>query len=210
MAKWSDHGEGEASGPSRSAARNEASETERDAALASNSAAARPHQSDVLEGLYKNHWHDLCRFVKASFGAGPPDPEDVAQLAFLRVAKLGNAAAIENPKSYLWRAARNIVLSEWKTRAQRSSFATEVEESHLAGRGADFSPEIVLLAKEQIEIVDKVVAAMPEKRRQMLLMHRLDGMTFAEIARRLDRSQTNVKKQVARAMAEIEVALSEK
>jgi RNA polymerase sigma factor (sigma-70 family) len=39
-----------------------------------------------LSDLYRVHWQGLCGYVRAQFGPGPPEPEDVAQ-----------SAAAENP-----------------------------------------------------------------------------------------------------------------
>ena len=166
-------------------------------------------QANVLVGLYREHWRELCRYLAATFGPGPPEPEDVAQLAFARVAAHRNFDAIENPKAFLWRTAHNIAVSEKRSQSVRRRRADEVQQTSLAAEGDDFTPERVLVAKEQIAAISAVLNAMPAKRRRMLVLNRIEGLSFAEIARRTGLSQTAVKKHVARAMIDLDAALAE-
>lgn len=168
-----------------------------------------PVGSNVLVGLYREHWRELCRYLAATFGPGPPEPEDVAQLAFARVAAHRDFDAIENPKAFLWRTAYNIAVSEKRSQSVRRRRADEVKQTSLAAEGDDFTPERVLVAKEQIAAISAVLEAMPVKRRRMLVLNRIEGLSFAEIARRTGLSQTAVKKHVARAMIDLDAALAE-
>jgi RNA polymerase sigma-70 factor (ECF subfamily) len=47
--------------------------------------------------------------------------------------------------------------------------------------------------------LEEAVAAMPAKQREIFLAHRLDDMSYAEIARRTDLSVPQVERQMARA-----------
>ena len=175
-------------------------------------AAAAPDgsvQANVLVRLYREHWRELCRYLAATFGPGPPEPEDVAQLAFARVAAHRDFDAIENPKAFLWRTAHNIAVSEKRSQSVRRRRVDEVVQTGLAAEGDDFTPERVLVAREQIAAVSAVLEAMPAKRRRLRVLNRIEGLSFAEIARRTGLSQTAVKKHVARAMIDLDAALAE-
>ncbi|MEM9682109.1 MAG: sigma-70 family RNA polymerase sigma factor [Pseudomonadota bacterium] len=162
-----------------------------------------------LDRFYRAHWRELCRYIAASFGQGPPEPEDVAQLAFARIAAHRDVAAIGNLKAFLWATARNIVLSEKRSQSVRRRRSKEVGEFFFADGGDDLSAERVLLAREQLAVVRAALASMPAKRRRMLVLHRIEGLSFAEIARRTGLSQTAVKKHVARAMVDLDAMLDE-
>ena len=172
-------------------------------------AADAPAHANVLGGLYREHWRELCRYLTATFGPGPPEPEDVAQLAFARVAAHRHFDAIENPKAFLWRTAHNIAVSEKRSQSVRRRRADEVKQTSLTAEGDDFTPERVLVAREQIAAISAVLEGMPAKRRRMLVLNRIEGLSFAEIARRTGLSQTAVKKHVARAMIDLDAALAE-
>lgn len=67
-----------------------------------------------FEQAYRQYWSKLCKYVNTKFGPGPPDPEDVAQLAFTRYAALENPAEVKNPRAYLYSTARNIVFDHYR------------------------------------------------------------------------------------------------
>lgn len=180
-----------------------------DARSGSRSGSDGPAEPHVLERLYRNHWRDLCRYIAATFGQGPPEPEDVAQLAFARIAAHRDVAAIGNLKAFLWATARNIVLSEKRSQSVRRRRSQEVGEFFFAAGGDDFTAERVLLAREQVAVIRTVLATMPAKRRRLFVLHRIEGLSFAEIARRTGFSQTAVKKHVARAMIDLDAMLDE-
>ncbi len=80
-----------------------------------------------LKQLYERYWSDLCRHIRATFGAGPPDPQDVAQSAFARFLSIDDRQAVENPRAFLYTTARNIALDV--TRHHKHAQSTFVERS---------------------------------------------------------------------------------
>lgn len=55
--------------------------------------------------------------------------------------------------------------------------------------------------------LETALANMPRNQRQIFLAHRLDGMSFAEIARRTGLSQRQVERRMARALAKLDKQL---
>ena len=163
----------------------------------------------TLASLHRDHWGDLCRYLMATFGQGPPEPEDIAQRAFARVAAHGDFRSIRNPKAFLWRIAQNIAVSEKRSQAVRRRQPQDIGGGSLPSPGDAVTPERVLVAKEQMAAIVATLDAMPAKRRRMLVLNRIEGLSFAEIARRTGLSQTAVKKHVARAMIDLDAALAE-
>lgn len=68
-------------------------------------------ESDALAGLYERYRRELVAFVRMKVG-GPPEPEDVAQQAFVNYAALDDPAAVRNPRAFLYRTAANIVTNQ--------------------------------------------------------------------------------------------------
>lgn len=160
-----------------------------------------------LEELYRRHWRDVIRYVARTFGAGPPSPEDVAQQAFLRLAASGTAVAVRNPKAFLFRSARNVVIDEHRRHAAQRAFIDGGGADAITGfDGGD--AERALSAKQRLAVVAQAIQAMAPQRRRSFLMHRLQGYTFVEIARRTGYSESGVKKHVTLALDEIERAVA--
>ena len=65
------------------------------------------------------------------------------------------------------------------------------------------------VGRQFLGLISSALWSMPHKRRRLLLMNRVDGLSYAEIARREGLSATVVKKHVAKALAGCQQALRE-
>jgi len=159
-----------------------------------------------MERLYRAHWSDLCNFIRWKFGGGPPDPEDIAQGAFLRLAALPEPEAIQNPFAFLERVASNLVLDDIRRSRAR---AHSVQELRVVGGGeGDDRPgcERELIGREEMALVIERLKAMPATRRRILILNRVHGLSFAEIGRRMGISGPAVRKHLVRAMQDLQAA----
>lgn len=160
-----------------------------------------PSSQRTIERAYRRWWSELCRVVERQFGAGPPDPEEAVQAAFEKFAGLEDPASVENPRAYLHASARNYVL-DWKRRAAvRMAAGETVKVIEGCEASAEIDSERVLIAKEQLSLVDAAVRAMEPKRREVLILHSVHGLPYSEIARRMDLSETRVRQLMASALA---------
>lgn len=158
---------------------------------------------DQIEGLYNEHFVPLVKWLGARFGAGPPDPEDVAQRAFVNLADRGAIDDIKNPKAFLWRSARNILLSERRLQSTHTNSIASLEALFSRPEGDILDPNRVLIAKEVLEIMNRVVEQMPTRRRRAFILRRIEGLSYAEITQRLGLTRSNAAKHVVKATAEI-------
>lgn len=169
--------------------------------------AVAGRQHGLLGDVYRRYWLEVCRYVGRTFGAGPPDPEDVAQTAFTRFAALEDPGRVENPKAFLFATARNIVVDHHRREATRNGYAREQVAAAREDAIDAVDPERVLLAKERLALLEEVLWRMPRKRRRMLIMSRFDGLSYAEISRRTGVSLSVVRRHVERGIADFQKAL---
>ncbi|MBH0113448.1 sigma-70 family RNA polymerase sigma factor [Novosphingobium sp. YJ-S2-02] len=162
---------------------------------------------EELDRLYRGYRDRLRRYVAASFGPGPPDPEDVVQIAFEKFAVREDRHSIESPEAFLARSARNYVLDQRRRQKVRSDHAEG--EKILGAVHDDCDAERVLSAKQRWQILERTIRAMDPRRQQVLIMNRIHGVSYAEIARRLKCSPTLVKMHAAQALVQCERALRE-
>src|ERR1700731_4989170 len=78
--------------------------------ISGSSEAARQSRTDVYDA-YVRHESSLKRFIMR-FMRGSPDVEDIAQEAFLRAYTVERSRPIEQPKSFLFRIAKHLALSQ--------------------------------------------------------------------------------------------------
>jgi RNA polymerase sigma factor (sigma-70 family) len=154
--------------------------------------------NEFLDALYRTHQRDLCAYVRRKFGAGPPEPEEVAQAAFARFAALDDRDAIPNPKAYLMLTARNLVIDAHRREATAAAAARNIrvieENNH------DLSAEDVLSSREELERLAGIISQLKPKQRIAFLMHRIDGLSYAEIARQMRISEAGARLLVNRAL----------
>lgn len=159
-------------------------------------AAGVAHRT-LVEAVYRRHWDEICRYVRRAFGSGPPEPEDVAQAAFVKFAGVEEPQGIGNPRAFLFRTAHNLAIDERRKRGRGE--AVLADPAVVDVEGLDFSPEDVLVTRDELERLNQAIAQLKPPQRAALLMHRLDGLSYAEIGRRLGMSPSGATHLVERA-----------
>lgn len=163
------------------------------------------HAHDGVEALYRRYRYSILRYIESAFGNGPPDPEDAVQAAFERFANLENRNVIHNPEAFLKRSARNFVLDHRRAHKVRNAHAAL--EYDLGDDTDDLNAERVLSSKERFAIMERVIRGLDQRRRDVLVMNRIQGISCAEIARQLGCSQTLVKMRLMEAVTLCQRAL---
>lgn len=168
-----------------------------------------------LRTLAQSYCERCVAYLRHKYGAGPPDPEDCAQQALAQLAKLdwNVIASITSPKSFFYRAAENILISQKRRDATRKRHALEIRAGLFQdgfGEGAYFDPQRVLMGREELAVIEKVIRGMPQRRQQCFVMHRFEELSFAEIARRLRVSETTVCGHVESGLRDIKQAIDAK
>jgi RNA polymerase sigma factor (sigma-70 family) len=128
------------------------------------------------------------------------DAHDLAQEAFLRYLQLPNVSLLRNPKGYLFRIAVNLI-SEWQLRRDRS---TVTFNSDLADKRSSVLQDATTDVSEQLssrEHLLKILEQIPPTYRRVLLMNKAQGLSYWEIAEKLNVAPETVLKYLARATA---------
>lgn len=157
-----------------------------------------------VEALYRQHFQEILGFIARKVGEGPPDPEDVAQQTFEAIAKHKAPETIENKRAYLFRTAANAITSFRRHAAVELRFAKyDLGVQKIFGEGDGLSPERVLLDRENIDLVVAAIEKLPRRRRRLLLLNRIEGVSYAALARRYNVTEGTIRKQVGKAMTEL-------
>ncbi|MEM1019146.1 MAG: sigma-70 family RNA polymerase sigma factor [Pseudomonadota bacterium] len=163
----------------------------------------------TFEALYQDNAAVLANNLRKLFGAGPPDPEDIVQQAFQKVLERDTLEDIDSLPNYLWRTARNIMITAKRKDDTRSNRDFDVEQIFFPTKGVSLSPENVFSARNQLARINDVLAAMPKTRQRAFYLHRIDGLSISETARRLGLSRSAITKHIVKAAKEIDQALAE-
>lgn len=158
---------------------------------------------DKISGLYSRYAGQLTASLRKNFGDGPPDPDDIAHQAFQKLLERDDLNKIANLRAYLWRTARNLVLAKKRSQVSRSRYDFEVEQLFFPLKDDVSTPERILVAKEQLEAISDVLAEMPEKRRRVVILSRVEGLSVTDIARRLGISRPTASVHLSKGMADL-------
>lgn len=138
-------------------------------------------------------WSRLRRQI-ASLSGRPQDASDYLNDAYLRLSEHG--PPIRNFEAFMVRIAVNLARDEHR-RQRRRNVSTDEDLSAIADAGP--TPEEMLDVRQRLSAVHATLSRLNPRTRQVLLMHRLDGLRYREIAERLGISESAVEKHVAKA-----------
>lgn len=130
--------------------------------------------------------------------------EDLAQDAFVKVAAAVEAGEVQHLQPFLYQTARNLAfdhLRKQKVRAlvhPRPNAALEAAVD--AVPTADPSPETQTLDRDRVRRFQAALADLPDRARQVLVLHRLHGLPLAEISRRFGVTERTIAKDLALAL----------
>lgn len=160
-------------------------------------AACPPADLQVLD-LYRNHFDELRKFLGRRLDCQEAG-RDAAQEIFLRLLLKPPAASIRNPRAFLLRSARNLLIDLSRATQNRPKLVV-IEEAPpgLADPLAD--PARIVMAREQLRLLGAGIESLPPKCREVFFLHRFDALPQSEIANRLSISTKMVEKHLANAM----------
>ncbi len=144
--------------------------------------------------LFQQHFAGLCGFLYRLYGAGPPEPEDVAQEAFSVLSGLKDSSHIEQPKAFLYKVAINIALKARRTNQQLPIKAPVETLDLLLSETAD--PEQHLQQQQGLQQIATAIAGLTEKQRFILLASRIQGKTYSQIAAQTGWSLADISRQL--------------
>ena len=145
---------------------------------------------------FKKSQLSLRNFI-SRYVISPQDIDDVSQETFLRAYKAEQEKEIEHPKAFLFRIAKNLMLSEFSSKARKITNYIEDYDSSEELLNTDHL-ESNVMAQQKLGIYCEAVASLPTQCRRVVIMKKVYGMQNKEIARRLELSVSTVEKHLTK------------
>ncbi len=135
-------------------------------------------------------------------GVGPREVEDLAQEVFVVLHRNWLTLDLTRPlRPYLFEVAFRIVC------AHRRRQAREIPHPDLDAPDTGASPEGLLQSKQSIELLMAALERVPLPRRAVVVMHDLDGVPIADVARRMSLSRFGTYARLRKARKELASAV---
>jgi RNA polymerase sigma factor (sigma-70 family) len=129
----------------------------------------------------------------------PDDGEDLVQEVFLRMLNYRHTYRDDSRfETWMFRIARNARIDSFR-KTRRGEPLAAVRDTV----NPDPGPEENLVNKTETVLLRRALAALPDDKREVLMLSRFENMQFREIARILDEKETTVKVRAHRAVREL-------
>lgn len=139
--------------------------------------------------------------------ASSDEASDLVHETFARVLGQGLRSGIANPAGYLTRIAQNLLRDRAKFMRRRSAeLHIPTDDAVLAG-----TDQIRLLeVRDMLDRIEQAMLELPLRDREIFMAHRLEGLTYGEIAERTGCTVKMVEKAIGRAVLELDRALDQR
>ncbi|GAA4830001.1 RNA polymerase sigma-70 factor [Algivirga pacifica] len=151
---------------------------------------------NTFKSLFDQYYASIRNFVYYKVGDAQV-AEDLAQEVFLKVWEKRQEVKTDTVKTYLYTIANNLSINYLKRGTVAFNFAINPvnrKEETIE------SPEYEMELKEFDMQLQKAISDIPEKSREVFLMNRIEGLTYNEIADRLQVSVKAVEKRMKKAL----------
>lgn len=161
--------------------------------------------------LVLKYQHKVMALVRR-FVKDHAEAEDVAQEAFIKAYRAINSFRGESAfYTWLYRIAVNTAKNALDARKRRPGSDVDIHEVEEYGFSehmkTEENPESLLASQDLQQVIDEVLASLPEELRRALLLREYDGLAYEEIAQMMDCPIGTVRSRIFRAREAIDVAV---
>lgn len=161
--------------------------------------------SQEIEALYRQEATGLARII----GRRTNDPDqarDIVHEAFLRIARVSRQSTLlDRPQAYLRRIVANLLKDRHRVEGRRSASLHVVADEAVM---PSVDPHRQLESRDMLRRVEAAMLRLPDKTRQIFIAHRVEGLSYAEIAEQTGLSVKGVEKQMSKALAALDRLLA--
>ena len=150
-----------------------------------------------IHGVFMSIRGSLARAV---FGIVPPkEIEDIVQETYVRVCQIERKDRIREPRSFLFKTARNLALDHAKRAESRLVVSVEDTEGYGIGEVDHLVDETYnrVTSDEEFSQFCEAVRRLPVQCRRAFVLKKVYGYSQREIATKMELSESTVEKHIA-------------
>jgi RNA polymerase sigma-70 factor (ECF subfamily) len=150
----------------------------------------------LVEGLFRAHNQSLLRFLVSKLHS-PQEARDVAQEAYVRLLQLDEPGAVSYLRAFLFKTAANLAIDRMRS---RQAEVRRLEMEFFEHRSPDADPQRSVAAAQELRAIEQLLQRLPPKCRQAFLLRRFEGLSSAQIARRMQIPERTVRHYIEEAI----------
>ncbi len=159
-----------------------------------------------FEILFRSHYSSLCSYANGFLKDVDASEEVVQEVMFKLWAGRETLVIESSMKGYLFRAVRNSCMNTFKHLKIRDEYKVYHETR---GMEDQRSLEDEMIFTELEQKVRLAIDNLPLERRKVFIMSRYDGLTYNQIAHKLDISVKTVENQMGKALKSLREELAD-
>ena len=164
--------------------------------------AIRKGSHSAYRALLERYWGRLVAYAVPMLG-GRDAAEDVVQEVFIRLWRSRSGwQSRGSVGAYLYRITRNLALNRRRDRKVALDFRLGPDVG-LSGPRPPRDPDTVLHVEILRRDVERAIAALPERRREVFILARFHRLSYREIADAMGISPQTVANQMSQALASL-------
>lgn len=153
--------------------------------------------------LYRTHFERLRNYVY--YKCGDLDKaQDITQESFIQLWKKCADVLLEKVTGFIYTVANNLFLTEVRSQKVALKFEKGQRERPQAN-----DPFFILRTNEFRDKIETAISDLPDGQREVFLMNRIDGLSYKEIAKLLEVSETAIEKRMSKALVKLRDKIEE-
>ena len=161
-------------------------------------ALSNPNYSRISE-LFRQHNKSLVRFLASKLGS-EEEAIEVAQDAYVRLLGLNDVGVESYLQAYLYRTALNLAIDRIRRRSTRDRIIGILTEREHEQTSVVPSPEEIINAEQLLIELKQAINELPLNCRLAFCMVKFEHLEYAEIASKMNISESMVRKYVSKAL----------
>lgn len=156
--------------------------------------------------MWKELKPGLRRYLLRQLGSTDA-AEDAVQETFLRMLRYREIDDADGRRALLFRVAASVVADRRRyAKSRRTNDHCAIEDQELVSN--EPQPDRNLSNHQNLVLLQRAILALPPRCREVFLLHRFEGLSYRDIARRFGTSERTVENQISHALAVCRRALA--
>ena len=151
----------------------------------------------AFETLFRTYYEPLCRYAYQLVGNMETAEEIVQDLFYVLWKERENLQIFTSVNGYLYRSVKNKSLQHLEQKKVRDDYRKMYAENVVIKTP---TPQEELEYKELERQIQEALHYLPERRRMIFYMHRMEGKKYNEIAQELQLSVKTVEAEISKAL----------
>lgn len=156
---------------------------------------------EIFEKTYTQYWKKLTAF-SYTMTQDNDLAQNIVQDVFVDLWERRNDIEINAIEPYLFRAVKNQVFKHYQNNKFDKTILEDKFEDYVIDHFATIDPEVM-------DVLYSLLEKLPEKRKEVLLMYKMQDMTIDQIADELGISKQTVKNQISSGLKQLREGLKD-